>query len=474
MGLFGKNKRKYQENTIYGKTAKEWLETGLEAKDFKEKIECYDRALEVDPKYVYAWYNKGFILDDLGRYEEAIECYDRALEIDPKYESAARRRKMAIEHLERKRESIRTALRSIKKGEFSRAAHLYREIGEEEKAKEMESLDKKLRKAKGYEKSLNYERAAELYEELEMWDDARRCREHSKKKEIKRHINIPEEEEEKIDLTGRGDFFSYRIGEKIGQGGFSKVYFVEDEDGNEFAMKIPLDADLEEGETLDLSEKVLEGFIKEARIWNTLTENKIPGIVELYGFGVHPFPWFVMEYMPNGSLRKRIGNNSMEEKEAVEIAIKVLNTLYYIHHYGIVHRDIKPENILFDDDNEPKLTDFGLGKALGKASKSSQGFSGTIEYSAPEQLSKRKYGNVDWRTDIYQVGAMLYEMLSGQSPFEGDDLGEMTTAILIEEPEPIDGVDERLNEIVMKALSKKKEDRWQSAIEFKKKLEELI
>ena len=334
-----------------------------------------------------------------------------------------------------------------------------------------ENFYETLKKARSYEKSLNYERAAELYEELEMWDDARRCREHSKKKEIKRHINIPEEEE-KIDLTGIGDFFSYRIGKKIGQGGFSKVYVVKDEDGNEFAMKIPLDVNLNENETLDLPDKVLQSFIKEARIWNTLTENKIPGIVELYGFGVHPFPWFVMEYMPDGSLRKRIGKDGMDEKDAVEIAVKVLNTLYYIHHYGIVHRDIKPENVLLKGD-EVKLTDFGLGKALGKASKSSQGFSGTIEYSAPEQLSKRKYGNVDWRTDIYQVGAMLYEMLSGRPPFEGDDLGEVTTAILMEEPEAIDGIDEGLNGIVMKALSKKKEDRWQGAMEFKKKLEEL-
>jgi serine/threonine protein kinase len=180
-----------------------------------------------------------------------------------------------------------------------------------------------------------------------------------------------------------------------------------------------------------------------------------------------------MEYMPNGSLRKKIGKNGMEQKEAVEIAVKVLNTLYYIHHYGIVHRDIKPENVVFSADDEPKLTDFGLGKALGKASKSSQGFSGTIEYSAPEQLSKRKYGNVDWRTDIYQVGAMLYEMLSSRSPFEGEDLGEMTTSILIEEPERIDGIDKRLNEIVLRALEKKKEDRWQGAMDMKRMLEEL-
>ena|GEM_PF-793739 len=421
------------------------------------------------------WRLKGDTLYSLGKFERAIESYENVLEINPEDRESMKKKKRAeqsLKEMEDKEKKLKKAEKLKEEGNFIKAAEIYRELGELEEEENMERFEKILKKAKGYETALNYKKAAELYEEIELWNDARRCRERirptGQKQKIKRHIEIPKEEE--MDLIDVGDFFSYTIGKKIGKGGFSKVYTVSDADGNEFAMKIPLDADLKGGETTELSEKILDGFIREARIWNTLTENNIPGIVPLYGFGIHPFPWFVMEYMPNGSLRKKIGEKGMDEKEAVEIAIEVLNTLYYIHHYGIVHRDIKPENVLFDEGNEPKLTDFGLGKALGKASKSSQGFSGTIEYSAPEQLSKRKYGGVDWRTDIYQVGAMLYEMLSGRSPFEGDDLGETTTSILIEEPEPIGGIDEELNDIIQKALAKKKEDRWESAAELKKAL----
>ena len=452
---------------------------------YEEAIECYNWALDIEPKDAVVWNNKGEALFHLGRYEEAIECYDRALEIDPSLEFARENRKKAAKAAEQlKKEKIerekklRKAEDFKEKGEFSEASKIYRKLGEEEKAREMEELYRReLRKAKGYEKALNYEKAAELYEELEMWDDARRCREaikeHSKKKAIKRHINIPEEEKEKMNLIGVGDFFSYNIGTKIGHGSFSKVYFVEDKGGNEFAMKIPLDADLKEEETLELSDKVIEGFIKEARIWNMLTERNIPGIVQLYGFGVRPFPWFVMD-LCDESLAKRM--NKLDFSEKIEVLIKVLNTLNEIHYLGIVHRDIKPQNILFKD-GKPLLTDFGLGKALNKASKSSQGYSGTVEYSSPEQFN-RKLGGSDRRTDIWQIGVLAYEMFTGKLPFEGDDITEIMFAVLNEEPEhPSDvnpEIPRKLGDAVMKALEKRKEERWQSAIEFKRAIEEVL
>ncbi len=561
-----------------------WNNKGVALDDLgrcEEAIKCYDKALEIDPKYAYAWKNKGFALFNMGRYDEAIKCYDKAIEIKPKYANAWKNKGIGLIKLGKREEgeeclkkalelyntnlaekedrfslygkadvlrelgrydeaikniekalrlspndidllymkgkillesgkskeastvleevlsrspNMRDAVADLKKvrkmlnseirkaeehernKEFARAAEIYRSIGYGDRADEMYGLDRKLKKAKGYEKALNYERAVELYEELEMWDDARRCREaikeHSRKKAIKRHINIPKEEE-KIDLTGIGDYFSYKIGRRIGHGGFSKVHLVEDEDGNEFAMKIPLDADLKEEETLELPERVLKGFIKEARIWNTLTERNIPGIVQLYGFGVRPFPWFVMD-LCDESLAQRM--KEMEFGEKIDVLVKILNTLNEIHYLGIVHRDIKPQNILFKD-GEPLLTDFGLGKALNKASKSSQGYSGTLEYSSPEQFN-RKLGGSDRRTDIWQVGVLAYEMLTGKLPFEGDDITEIMFAVLNEEPEhPSDlnpEIPREAGDAIIKALEKKKEDRWQSALEFKRALEEVI
>ncbi len=444
---------------------------------YDEAIECYDRALEIDPKNAVAWNNKGAALYTLGRYDEALKAVDKALVIDPTLENAMPGREKVAESLKQQRTEREKKLGNADdlraKGRFSEAKEIYSSIGYDDKSKEMEGLDKKLRKAKGYEKALNYEKAAELYEELEMWDDARKCRESLKgqprNRTVKRNINIPKEDKE-TDLSGIGDFFSYSIGQKIGKGGFSKVYRIEDEEGSEFAMKIPLDADLKADETLELPEKVLEGFIKEARIWNTLTERKIPGIVELYGFGIRPFPWFVMD-LCDESLAQRM--KGMDFRDKVDVLTKILNTLNEIHYLGIVHRDIKPQNILFRD-NEPLLTDFGLGKALNKASRSSQGYSGTLEYSSPEQFNKR-LGGSDRRTDIWQVGVLAYEMFTGRPPFEGDEITEIMFAVLNETPQYPSEINaeipSNLEDAIMKALEKKKEDRWQSASEFKNALE---
>ncbi len=397
---------------------------------------------------------------------------------------------MALEHLESRGEHIRTAVQLQEKGEFSSAADIYRELGEEEKVREMADLDRKLKKAKGYETALNYEKATELYEELEMWEDAKRCREKLSavqsgysnaapplprdmqhyapiNKEYVQNIYSANASEKKPPSFDFGDFFSYKILHKIGSGGFSDVYAVE-RNGRRYAMKIPKGVDLSGSDTLELKEKDLEGYGKEAEIWAMLTEREPQAVVNLVDAGIRPFPWFVME-IGERKLGDAVGTASPQEK--LRIISELLGKLDRIHHYGVVHKDIKPDNILFAGGNW-KFTDFGLSKVLSMSSKSSAGFSGTMFYIAPEQVSKKHFGNTDWRTDIWQMGVLAYEVLTGHTPFEAEDAFEITSSILHNEPIPGTryGMDERVWNVVKKALKKRKEERWQSASEFRSAL----
>ncbi|MEW5936880.1 MAG: serine/threonine-protein kinase [Candidatus Thermoplasmatota archaeon] len=265
-----------------------------------------------------------------------------------------------------------------------------------------------------------------------------------------------------------GDFFSYKLGERIGKGGFGKVHLVE-RNGRTYAMKIPLDADLGGRETLNLDRSTLKSYVKEAKIWALLTEKIPDGVVNLYDAGIAPFPWFVMEYMPNGSLRTRI--ERLKRSEAIEITVSVLHILEQAHHRGIAHCDLKPENIFFTADNKLKISDFGLSKIMSKVSKSSDFSSGTLSYAAPEQFASKRFGEKDWRTDIWQVGVLLHEMLTERVPFEGDDISEITYAIINENP-PETNLPNELNSVILRALAKRKEDRWQSATEMRMALQE--
>ncbi len=277
--------------------------------------------------------------------------------------------------------------------------------------------------------------------------------------------NTPEEKPPSFDF---GDFFSYQILHKIGSGGFSDVYAVE-RGGKQYAMKIPKGVDLRGSDTLELKEKDLEGYGKEAEIWVMLTEREPQAVVNLVDAGIRPFPWFVME-IGERKLGDSVGNAATQEK--LRTISELLGKLDRIHHYGVVHKDIKPDNILFAGGNW-KFTDFGLSKVLSMSSKSSAGFSGTMFYMAPEQVSKKHFGNTDWRTDIWQMGVLAYEVLTGHTPFEAEDAFEITSSILHNEPIPGTryGMDERVWNVVKKALEKRKEERWQSAGEFRRELE---
>ena len=251
---------------------------------------------------------------------------------------------------------------------------------------------------------------------------------------------------------------------KIGSGGFAEVYLARTSNNELVAIKIQK---VQQFETVSPS-----GFLKEISIWKNLNH---PNIVELYDYDDKPIPWLSMEYMDGGSLRERL--NQLSFAESKKIIIKVAKALEYAHTKGVIHRDIKPENILFKG-NEPKLADWGLARDLTTSSTLSAGFRGTCEYAAPEQFSN-KFGNIDYQTDIYQSGVVLYEMVTGLLPYKSDNIESFIKNVTSEDNIPPvrkinPNLSKKLDDIIMKCLAKNKRERYQSISELIKDLEDVI
>ena len=251
----------------------------------------------------------------------------------------------------------------------------------------------------------------------------------------------------------------HRIMHLIGSGGFANVYEGTNIDGLAIAVKVP---QVKFDETVDST--VLKKFSSEAEIWEKLEHENIVGI---YESGIRPVPYIAMELMDGGSLKQLMENHKLTVGEAVQIMQQVLKGLSYAHRMASVHRDLKPDNILFTSDGVAKITDWGIGKFMASTSKSkSLGIKGTLDYCSPEQFNKRQYGKIDWQTDIFQVGVMFYEMVTGTNPFAGEDMADCMGKVLMFEPEPpsslIPEISEELDEVIMGAIEKKKDDRWKS------------
>jgi len=184
-----------------------------------------------------------------------------------------------------------------------------------------------------------------------------------------------------------------------------------------------------------------------------------------------------MELMEGGTLRERI-KKGLSIPESLEIIKPVIKCLSEVHFLGIIHRDIKPENILFTKNNVPKVADWGLVKALMDISQSSDGVKGTLKYLAPEQFKVKEKDIQDRRTDIYQLGAVLYEMVTGQPPFPVSDVPVLVNCILNEQvthPFRLNSkVPATLGSTIMKCLEKEKRKRYGGLRVLLRELEENV
>jgi serine/threonine protein kinase len=155
--------------------------------------------------------------------------------------------------------------------------------------------------------------------------------------------------------------------------------------------------------------------------------------------------------------------------KAVHLITGVADGLRYAHEHGFIHRDIKPHNILLTDDVVPKITDWGMSKVLAADVKKSSVAGFSLSYAAPEQVSPSEFGRTDERTDLYQLGVVFYELVTGSIPFGGESIVEVGNAILREEPIPPSEYNtdaEAVEKIILKCLEKNPADRYQSATEL--------
>ncbi len=205
-----------------------------------------------------------------------------------------------------------------------------------------------------------------------------------------------------------------------------------------------------------------ERFSREARAMARLNH---PNIVAIHDFGeTGGLCFLVMELVEGIDLRRRIRQGPLEPKAALLIALQVCDALQYAHERGVIHRDIKPENLLLDPVRGVRIADFGLAKLLHCGSDlgltATQHVLGTPHYMAPESLEAPR--EVDYRADIFSLGVVLYEMLTGELPLGRYEL-----------PSESVGTDEQLDEIVEKALARKRSDRYDSVAALRHDLAEF-
>lgn len=222
------------------------------------------------------------------------------------------------------------------------------------------------------------------------------------------------------------DFPGYNVIGEIGRGGMAIVYRARQVLlDREVALKVLIPS-------LSQDPVYAQRFLQEARMLASLSH---PNIVAVYDVGVTPkgLHYFSMQLVPGGDFALRLANG-VDEAELIRVVSAVCDALGFAHARGYVHRDVTPANILFDERNKPVLTDFGIARALAASSRmTASGLSiGTSHYMSPEQA---RGGEVDRRSDIYSLGVMVFEALTGRPPFDGDD-GFAVAYAHVHEPVP--------------------------------------
>ncbi len=262
----------------------------------------------------------------------------------------------------------------------------------------------------------------------------------------------------------------YKIISQIGSGGMGKVYKAFD---NELQRTIAIKVILGMA-----NEQQAERFSREAK---AMAQLRHPNIICLYEVGaLQEQPYFSMELIEGGSLKDLIKKKKrLPGKQAAEIMVKIAQGISYAHQQGIIHRDIKPENILLRENGDPVIMDFGLAKFMSAKTRLTKSVAvmGTLAYMSPEQANGINR-DVDDKTDIYALGAVLYEMLTGHQPFIATNQTELMMKIFNELPPRMNQgkirISESLEAICFKSMAKNKKDRYTSAVEMYQDLERYL
>src|SRR5579859_1691120 len=260
----------------------------------------------------------------------------------------------------------------------------------------------------------------------------------------------------------------YQLISKIGEGGMARVYRATQLNiSREVAIKVLKETDSDPD--------FIERLEREAR---TIAKLSHPFIVKLFDYGHQDgMTYLVMELITGGSLAQQMSRGPLPLGTIAPVMSQLGAALDHAHRHGIVHRDLKPQNILLDNDGNALLTDFGLARMSQPSVVITQsgGVMGTPAYMAPEQWEGSTF---DARTDIYSLGAILFEMVSGMLPFEGDSIYQLMHKHIYEAPprlhDQIEQVPPGVDKVVLKALSKDPADRYSSAGEMAVAFSEAI
>ncbi len=273
------------------------------------------------------------------------------------------------------------------------------------------------------------------------------------------------------DLTGI-TIERYKILRELGRGGMAVVYRATD---TMLDRNVAVKMILTDNPSRDKSEKLLKRFNREAK---TLASLSHPNIVKVLDYGEYEnMPYIVMEFISGGALKARMGK-PIAYSDAAAMLAPVARALQHAHQQKIVHRDVKPENILINDSGQPMLSDFGILKVVDV--EESQGLTGTGKivgtpaYMSPEQIRGRE---IDGRSDIYSLGIVFFEMVTGRKPYNANTPIELSMQHL-HDPIPkakqfVRDLPVEVDQIIAKAIAKNPEDRFPSMAAFAQALEKL-
>ncbi len=257
----------------------------------------------------------------------------------------------------------------------------------------------------------------------------------------------------------------YRLQERIGRGGMASVFLAEDERlGRQVAVKLL--------EVADPDGRAADRIRREARRAAALSH---PNVVAVHDSGEEDGrPFIVMEHVEGRTLADLLHDEGrLPPRRALDIAIAVCQALEAAHHRGIVHRDVKPSNVLLTDAAHVKVTDFGIARAYEGETVTQEAPLGTVAYVAPEQMAGT---DADGRVDVYALGIVLYEMLTGTRPFQGETPAEVAFQRLHRRPSPpseVAPLPQVLDVPVMRALERDPEDRYGGVAELRSDLERV-
>jgi len=282
-------------------------------------------------------------------------------------------------------------------------------------------------------------------------------------------------------LTAGQTFSHYEIIRQLGSGGMGEVYLAMDlKLDRKVAVKILND-------TFGKHEGNLQRFLQEAKAASSLNH---PNVLIIHEVGENAEGHFIVsEFIDGKTLRQFMQDVPLDLSQILDISIQAANGLAAAHGVGLIHRDIKPENIMVRPDGYVKILDFGLAKLVEKRNRSFIGLNdettrrndtakgiilGTVNYMSPEQAKSEK---VDERTDIFSLGTVIYEMVTGRSPFKADTMSETFANLIRTEPLPVSrfatNVPDELQRIVSKMLRKNKDERYQTAKDVLNDLKDL-